>query len=105
MTAIGTLVSKQSFLGSAREFLGSAREFLGSAREMPDRCPPTSAKMPVKSSDLTQTLLPKKWSRNQPKAFFFRRKGIWDETGRAWDETGKIGDEWAAAGTNGQRLG
>ena len=61
--------------------------------------------MPLEFSDLIQTLLPKKWSRNQPKGFFFGRKGIWDETGRRWDETGRIGDEWAAGGTNGQQLG
>jgi hypothetical protein len=58
--------------------------------------------MPLEFSDIIQTLLPKKWSRNQPKGFFFRRKGIWDETGRRWDETGRIGDEWAAVGARPQ---
>jgi len=66
---------------------------------------PEIDQMPLEFSDPIQTLLPKKWSRNRPKGFFFGRKGIWDETGRRWDETGRIGDEWAAGGTNGQQLG
>jgi hypothetical protein len=96
-TAVGTLVSKQSFprnkpVEGLIEHLCYPPNDSKVFRPHPD---PTTEKV------VTQ---PTEGGFSQEKTIWDETGTLWDETGRPWDETDEFGDEWAQSENKSSRL-